>query len=97
MALAAFTLNGTRYELTSDVAEARLAGVAPEPICEHAVQANELWYPGKQAFEVAVGCHDRNSSPIPHADTWQRLASHYKSRSRAGMGQQSPRSQRSLA
>ena len=55
MALAAFTLNGTRYELSSDVAEARLAGVTPEPIREHAVQVNGVWYPVKQAFEVAVG------------------------------------------
>lgn len=55
MALAAFTLNGTRYELSSDVAEARLAGVAPGPIREHAVQVNGVWYPVKQAFEVAVG------------------------------------------
>lgn len=55
MALAAFTLNGTRYELSSDVAEARLADVTPEPIREHAVQVNGVWYPVKQAFEVAVG------------------------------------------
>lgn len=55
MALAAFTLNGTRYELSSDVAEARLAGVTPEPIREHAVQVNGVWYPVKQAFEAAVG------------------------------------------
>ncbi|MFT3872690.1 MAG: hypothetical protein QM714_08600 [Nocardioides sp.] len=55
MALAAFTLNGTRYELSSDVVEARLVGVVPEPIREHAAQVNGVWYPVMQAFEVAVG------------------------------------------
>lgn len=55
MALASFTLNGSRYELSSDVVEARLAGVPPDPIREHAVQVNGVWYPVKQAFEVAVG------------------------------------------
>lgn len=55
MALAAFTLNGTRYELSSEVVEARLAGVVPDPIREHAVQVNGVWYPVKQAFEIAVG------------------------------------------
>lgn len=55
MALAAFTLNGTRYELSSDVVESRLSGVRPESIREHAVQVNGVWYPVKQAFEVAVG------------------------------------------
>lgn len=55
MALAAFTLNGTRYELSNEVVEARLSGVAPETIREHAVQVNGVWYPVKQAFETAVG------------------------------------------
>lgn len=55
MALATFTLNGTRYELSSDVVEARLSEVTPESIREHAVQVNGIWYPVKQAFEVAVG------------------------------------------
>jgi Holliday junction resolvase-like predicted endonuclease len=55
VALAAFTLNGTRYELSSDAVEARLADIAPDPIREHAVQVNGVWYPVKQAFEIAVG------------------------------------------
>lgn len=55
MALARFTLNGTRYEVSSDVAQSRLDGVVPEAIREHAVQVNGVWYPVKQAFEVAVG------------------------------------------
>lgn len=55
MAVARFILNGTRYELSSHLMEARLAGVAPEPIRNHAVQINGVWYPVKQAFEVAVG------------------------------------------
>ncbi|MBJ7353976.1 MAG: hypothetical protein JHC98_04050 [Thermoleophilaceae bacterium] len=60
MALARFTLNGTRYEVSSDVAQSRLDGVVPEAIREHAVQVNGVWYPVKQAFEVAVG--------VPRAD-----------------------------
>ena len=55
MALARFTLNGTRYEVSSEVAQSRLDGVVPEAIREHAVQVNGVWYPVKQAFEVAVG------------------------------------------
>jgi Holliday junction resolvase-like predicted endonuclease len=55
VALARFTLNGTRYEVSSDVAQSRLEGVVPEAIREHAVQVNGVWYPVKQAFEVAVG------------------------------------------
>lgn len=35
--------------------EARLVGVEPESICEHAVQVNGTWFPIKQAFEAAVG------------------------------------------
>ena len=64
MALAAFTLNGTRYELSSEVVESRLSGVAPESIREHAVQVNGVWYPVKQAFEVGVGV--RRSDFISH-------------------------------
>ena len=55
MALARFTLNGARYEVSSDVVKSRLEGVPPEAIREHAVQVNGVWYPVKQAFEVAVG------------------------------------------
>ncbi|MGD7731812.1 hypothetical protein ACQCX5_02485 [Propionibacteriaceae bacterium G57] len=50
-----FTLNGTRYELSSDIVTCHLAGVGPEPIREHAVQVGGVWYPVKQAFEIAVG------------------------------------------
>jgi len=64
VALAAFTLNGTRYELSSEVVESRLSGVAPESIREHAVQVNGVWYPVKQAFEVGVGV--RRSEFISH-------------------------------
>lgn len=55
MALARFTLNGTRYEVSSEVAQSRLDGVVPEAVRAHAVQVNGVWYPVKQAFEVAVG------------------------------------------
>jgi len=55
VALARFTLNGIRYEVSSDVAQSRLEDVVPEAIREHAVQVNGVWYPVKQAFEVAVG------------------------------------------
>lgn len=54
MVLAQFTLNGTRYELSSDVVQLRLEGVVPESIREHGVQVNGVWYPVKQAFEVAI-------------------------------------------
>ena len=50
-----FTLNGDRYVLSRAVVEARLAGVEPESIREHAVQVNGTWFPIKQAFEAAVG------------------------------------------
>ena len=55
MALARFTLRGTRYELSRELVESRLHGVAPAAIREHAVEVNGVWYPVKQAFEVAVG------------------------------------------
>ena len=55
MTLTQFTLKGRRYELSSDMVEARLAGVSPETIREHAVRVGDTWYPVKQAFEVAVG------------------------------------------
>jgi Holliday junction resolvase-like predicted endonuclease len=55
MARTTFTLNGTRHELSSEVVESRLNGVPPDSIREHAVQVNEVWYPVKQAFEVATG------------------------------------------
>lgn len=64
VALATFTLKGTRYELSSEVVESRLSGVAPESIREHAVQVNGVWYPVKQAFEIGVGV--RRSEFISH-------------------------------
>lgn len=90
MALAAFTLNGTRYELSSDVVEARLVGVMPEPIREHAAQVNGVWYPVKQAFEVAVGVP--RSEFISHTAR-RRSASRSRERSRAGTRGQPPRRQ----
>lgn len=50
-----FTLNGDHYELSRAEVEARLVGVEPESIREHAVLINDTWFPVKQAFEVAVG------------------------------------------
>lgn len=50
-----FTLNGHRHELSRAVVEARLSGVEPEAIREHAVLVNDVWFPVKQAFEVAIG------------------------------------------
>ncbi|HEX5403728.1 MAG TPA: hypothetical protein VFX16_15660 [Pseudonocardiaceae bacterium] len=50
-----FILNGRKYVLTRAVVEARLAGIAPEPIREHAVLVNGVRFPVKQAFEVATG------------------------------------------
>ena len=54
MPVIAFTLNGQRSELTSEVVEARLDGVEPEPIREHAVRIGGVWFPVKQAFEKAA-------------------------------------------
>lgn len=51
----AFTLNGQVYESSSEAVEARLAGVEPEPIREHAVRIGGIWLPVKQAFEKAAG------------------------------------------
>lgn len=93
MALAAFTLNGTRYELSSDVVEARLAGVVPEPIREHAAQVNGVWYPVKQAFEVAVGVP--RSEFISHTARRHLATLGFRSteRSRAPTRKQPPRRQ----
>lgn len=44
-----------RHELSRQTVELRLAGVAPEPIREHAVQLDGVWFPVKQAFEIATG------------------------------------------
>lgn len=60
-----FVLNGQRHELTRDAVEARLADVVPEPIQKHAVRVNGVWFPVRQAFELAVGVP--RSESISHA------------------------------
>jgi len=55
MAYIRFTLNSHRYELSDDDVRARLADVIPEPIRKHSVCIGGVWYPVKQAFEVAIG------------------------------------------
>ncbi|ANZ40751.1 hypothetical protein BBK82_36920 [Lentzea guizhouensis] len=50
-----FILNGRHYELSRAQVEARLSGVEPEPVREHAVLVDGTWFPVKQAFEAALG------------------------------------------
>lgn len=50
-----FILNGDNYEMTRRDVEARLHGVSPDQIYEHAVEVNGELYPVKQVFAVATG------------------------------------------
>lgn len=58
--LVRFILNGTRYELSRDQVEARLAGVVPGTVYTHAVRVNGIWFPVRQAFELALGAPRAN-------------------------------------
>ena len=49
-----FILNGQSYTLSRAAVEARLSGVQPETVREHAVLVNGVWFPVKQAFEAAL-------------------------------------------
>ncbi|MBP8882086.1 MAG: hypothetical protein KBF43_15160 [Dermatophilaceae bacterium] len=53
-----FTLNGRHYVLAKAVVEARLVGVEPRAIHEHAVLVNGEWFPSRQAFALALGLPD---------------------------------------
>lgn len=48
-------MNGRSYELERPEVVSRLAGVSPERIQRHAVNVGGVWYPVRQAFEVATG------------------------------------------
>lgn len=50
-----FTVGGHTIELSQQVVANRLQGVSPEAIRTHAVNVNGVWYPVKQAIEVATG------------------------------------------
>jgi hypothetical protein len=50
-----FILNGDNYDVTRQNVEARLRGVAPDQIYEHAVEVNGTLFPVKQVFAVATG------------------------------------------
>ena len=50
-----FVLNGVTYELHRHVVEDRLSRHAPESIQQYAVKVNDVWFPVKQALEVAIG------------------------------------------
>lgn len=56
-----FIFRGERYSLTRGQVEARMRGVAPDTIYQHAVEVNGVRYPVKQVFRVATGARSVNT------------------------------------
>ena len=50
-----FIFRGERYSLTREQVEARMRGVEPGTIYQHAVEVNGVQYPVKQVFRVTTG------------------------------------------